>query len=220
MQYHVMVDHVVFYVMHSQVWYKGVYHVPNSKVHGANMGPIWGQQDPVGSHVGPMNFGIWGHIRNKIISSRHPSWLLTNMMLPNECTEEQIITAGANVFHIVAHKDPKAQWSILVSAGTPQRGPLGPVSAKYIVHRDLPGPETAVPLNKILLKLFMALVQIFILRIFVTWVSWCLKSPAMGLLIQQVLEANTKENIQAFALLVLLWGESTDHHWIPLTKGQ
>ena len=32
---------------------------PNSKVHGANMGPIWGWQDPGGPHVGPMNFAIW-----------------------------------------------------------------------------------------------------------------------------------------------------------------
>ena len=28
--------------------------------HGANMGPIWGRQDPGGPHVGPMNFAIWG----------------------------------------------------------------------------------------------------------------------------------------------------------------
>ena len=33
--------------------------IPNSKVHGANMGPIWGRQDPGGPHVGPMNFAIW-----------------------------------------------------------------------------------------------------------------------------------------------------------------
>ena len=32
---------------------------PDSKVHGANMGPIWGRQDPGGPHVGPMNFVIW-----------------------------------------------------------------------------------------------------------------------------------------------------------------
>ena len=32
---------------------------PDSKVHGANMGPIWGQQDPGGPHVGPMNFVVW-----------------------------------------------------------------------------------------------------------------------------------------------------------------
>ena len=37
------------------VWYQSCY--PDSKVHGANMGPIWGWQDPGGPHVGPMNFG-------------------------------------------------------------------------------------------------------------------------------------------------------------------
>ena len=35
-------------------WYN-----PESKVHEANMGPIWGRQDPGGPHVGPMNFAIW-----------------------------------------------------------------------------------------------------------------------------------------------------------------
>ena len=33
--------------------------IPDSKVHGANMGPTQGQQDPGGPHVGPMNFAIW-----------------------------------------------------------------------------------------------------------------------------------------------------------------
>ena len=32
---------------------------PDSKVHGANIGPIWGQQYPCGPHVGPINFAIW-----------------------------------------------------------------------------------------------------------------------------------------------------------------
>ena len=32
---------------------------PDSKVHGDNMWPIWGRQDPGGPHVGPMNFAIW-----------------------------------------------------------------------------------------------------------------------------------------------------------------
>ena len=31
---------------------------PHNKVHGANMRPIWGRQDPGGPHVGPMNFAI------------------------------------------------------------------------------------------------------------------------------------------------------------------
>ena len=33
--------------------------LPDNKVHGANMGPIWGQQDPGGPRVGPMNFAVW-----------------------------------------------------------------------------------------------------------------------------------------------------------------
>ena len=32
---------------------------PDSKIHGANMGPIWGQQDPGGPDVNHMNFDIW-----------------------------------------------------------------------------------------------------------------------------------------------------------------
>ena len=33
--------------------------IPDSKVHGVNMGPLWGRQDPCGPHVSPMNFAIW-----------------------------------------------------------------------------------------------------------------------------------------------------------------
>ena len=35
------------------------YHNPDSKVPGANMGPIRDRQDPGGLHVGPINFAIW-----------------------------------------------------------------------------------------------------------------------------------------------------------------
>ena len=51
------------------------FNFPDSKVHGANMGPIWGRQDPGGPHVGPMNLAIWvaalidGHIALAVISS-------------------------------------------------------------------------------------------------------------------------------------------------------
>ena len=48
------------------VWRKdfNYQHSPDSKVHGANKGPIWGRQDPGGYHVGPMNFAIWVMLRN------------------------------------------------------------------------------------------------------------------------------------------------------------
>ena len=32
---------------------------PDSKVHGANMGPIWGRQDPGGAHIGLVNLAVW-----------------------------------------------------------------------------------------------------------------------------------------------------------------
>ena len=50
----VFVEHLVLGALFSR-WQ--VY--PDSKVHGANMGPIWGRQDPDGPHVGPINFAIW-----------------------------------------------------------------------------------------------------------------------------------------------------------------
>ena len=33
-------------------------HIPDSKVHGANMGPTWVLSAPDGPHVGPMNLAI------------------------------------------------------------------------------------------------------------------------------------------------------------------
>ena len=39
------------------IWLNPKY--PDSKVHGANMGPILGRQDPGGPHGGPVNFAIW-----------------------------------------------------------------------------------------------------------------------------------------------------------------
>ena len=37
-------------------------YTPDSKVHGANVGPTLGLQDPGGPHVGPMNRDIWDHV--------------------------------------------------------------------------------------------------------------------------------------------------------------
>ena len=39
-------------------WHLSEY-IIDSKVHGANMGPIWGRQDPGGPYVGLMNFVNW-----------------------------------------------------------------------------------------------------------------------------------------------------------------
>ena len=36
-----------------------IWRSPDSKVHGTNMGPIWGRQDPDGHHVVPIDLAIW-----------------------------------------------------------------------------------------------------------------------------------------------------------------
>ena len=58
---------------------------PDSMVHGANMGPIWGRQDPGGPHFGPMNFTIWVWINtacevpcDKLGSDHHPNIITAN----------------------------------------------------------------------------------------------------------------------------------------------
>ena len=47
-----------FAVTDSMLCHKQRLSCPDSKSHGANMGPIWGRQDPGGPHVCPMNFAI------------------------------------------------------------------------------------------------------------------------------------------------------------------
>ena len=37
-------------------------YTPDSKIHGANVGPTWGRQDPGEHHVGHMNFAILAQI--------------------------------------------------------------------------------------------------------------------------------------------------------------
>ena len=47
--------------------------IPHSKVHGANMGPSWGRQDPGGPHVGNMNLAIWD-LRKSLLGILQKSW--------------------------------------------------------------------------------------------------------------------------------------------------
>ena len=43
----------------SAVWEKFPWHNPDSKVHGANMGPIWGPTGPRWAPCWPVNLAIW-----------------------------------------------------------------------------------------------------------------------------------------------------------------
>ena len=73
---------------------------PDSKVHGASMGPIWGRQDPGGPHVGPMNFTIWedNDICHKEIAMNYLS--LTYLGLRNMAILSWI-TTFSNVFLVI-----------------------------------------------------------------------------------------------------------------------
>ena len=68
--------------------------LPDSKVHGANMGPIWGRQDPGGPHVGPMNFAIWaGDTRSQDISSYNTDLVFPRItQVPHNFTTHSICT--------------------------------------------------------------------------------------------------------------------------------
>ena len=47
-------------IQHAQAYFEcDGFYIPDSKVHGAKMGPIRGRQDPGGPHVGPMKFVVW-----------------------------------------------------------------------------------------------------------------------------------------------------------------
>ena len=52
------------------IYYHNSWTIPDSKVHGPNMGPIWGRQDPGGPNVGPMNFAIWDTIHGIMLNGK------------------------------------------------------------------------------------------------------------------------------------------------------
>ena len=65
--------------------------LPDSKVHGANMGPIWGWQNPGGPHVVPMNFAIWAGSQyvNKSAYKRALEWPPTQNSPTRIITQQQ-----------------------------------------------------------------------------------------------------------------------------------
>ena len=56
--------HIPYMMPHGDIWLptaikQSLVYYPDSKVHGAYMGPTWGRQDPGGPHVGHVNLVIW-----------------------------------------------------------------------------------------------------------------------------------------------------------------
>ena len=66
--------------------------IPDSKVHGANMGSILGRQDPGGPHVGPVNFVIWD-IACALICCTYGSCCIPDIWIPTNCIQLHIFTS-------------------------------------------------------------------------------------------------------------------------------
>ena len=58
---------------------------PGSKVHGANMGPMWDRQDPGVSHIGLMILAIWDDMSNLKIFLDAPVPFSHNTLFRTKC---------------------------------------------------------------------------------------------------------------------------------------
>ena len=67
------------YIMRPSYLYNGNTY-PDSKVHGTNMGPIWGRQDPGGPHVGPMDLVIWVYLQQWHLYIKMPPTMSTKAL--------------------------------------------------------------------------------------------------------------------------------------------
>ena len=75
---------------------------PDSKVHGANMGPTWVLSAPAGPHVGPMNFAI----RVAVFSFTHAITMLHQMYLSCYIGEDPGVTLATNKPFCCCHQVP------------------------------------------------------------------------------------------------------------------
>ena len=54
--------------------------IPDSKIHGANMEPNWGRQDPGGPDVGHINLAIWdATTKHNKIWKKIIAWIILGM---------------------------------------------------------------------------------------------------------------------------------------------
>ena len=61
----------------ADIWRDGLRkHIPDSRVHEANMGPIWRQRVPGGPHVGLMNHAM------SFALDTVPIWIYNHLMIP------------------------------------------------------------------------------------------------------------------------------------------
>ena len=88
--------------------------IPDSKVHVANMWPIWGRQDPGGPHVGPMNFAIWDSMLT-VPESEPVTKILTGCRPIPDLSRTSLVKWLYNDFNYVfIHMNPSTQRWLLM----------------------------------------------------------------------------------------------------------
>ena len=64
-----------------------IFRFPDSQVHGVDMGPIWGRQDPGGPHVGRMNLAVWVTMLTTVQDITPVKWKLFDNLYMSLSTE-------------------------------------------------------------------------------------------------------------------------------------
>ena len=77
---------------------------PDSKVRGANMGPIWVLSAPDGPLVGPMSFAIWGSFSQSVITQIGQSCHIIPVLLIGQLLWTKISTSWKRTFQHLCHK--------------------------------------------------------------------------------------------------------------------
>ena len=99
---------------------------PDSKVHGASMGPTWGRQDPGGPHVGHTNLAIWvvmcvccPNLTRPVSLPYHYNDVIMSMMASQFCS---LTIVYSNVYWRRSKKTSKLRVTGLCEGNSPVTG--------------------------------------------------------------------------------------------------
>ena len=128
--------------------------VPDSKVHGANMGPIWGRQEPGGPHVGLMNLAIWGYIKQTQPYWHHASTNIVLTLDANQAHAEHLTfeheKSTPRIFNtmMISASVPRTRlhWSHLIQTISPESKVHGANTVPIWGRQDPDGPLVG-PMN-------------------------------------------------------------------------
>ena len=108
--------------MHMVLLCSVLHNHPDSKVHGANMGPVWGQQDPGGPHIGHMKLAIWADHRGHNKPNISSMWIYM-----------KYLPISFRV-HVIAPVPVKEPWRIWVKSVNTKPQQNSTKQSMYLVH--------------------------------------------------------------------------------------